>query len=719
MFASLRQLVRRDISGPQRNPRKQRVLLWLENLEDRVTPAVTLTFEGLQNFEPIGEYYNGGSGGFGSGPGPSYGVNFSGNALAITDADSGGSGNFGGEPSSPNIAFFLTGGGALTMNVPGGFERGFSFYYSAINNPGLIRVYDGVNGSGTVIATLTLPTTPFNGAPDPTGAFSPFVPLTVEFTGTARSVDFGGTANQIGFDNITLGPLIEIQDYQQKKTDAVKVATLISEAGVLKADGNPTTKFNKLDNDRFFIVIDDKSIGTPQVVVNQIEVQSLGRDGTTVLDSLPMLRLNRQSDGRFASQPLILVADSQDDAFGGSEGTENDLTIQAEAGGKLKIKYKDPAGTTTEKLIDVGRPSEVKKYVLNVTYLNGPGYTNASVRQMIERASKVFSQANAYLEIKSITGVNDPGGLANLDEYDQPEPFTDANGNGRFTFTDANSNREHDAGEASEAFTDVNGNGQYDGFEMTTEERQLLALNRDNTAKVLNVYFVTSLSQNSIAEAFWPGVNGDVRSGFQTTDDAPLVNSVILSSASHFKTVAHELLHVLFNSGAHEPTDTRRVIYTFQQTETGLLWKRISRTEVATLQASSLGQGKASLADYSETGTTQVRLFVPNNLAQQILDNNSNDPGDLISSMRSITPLWPRDFSSRAVTGEHDSQEPSSDDPRFEFGIDTNSFPDPVGSEDATASIDAKITTRSSLMSEPLVDDLFKALWEGERIVDI
>ncbi|HTQ79133.1 MAG TPA: hypothetical protein VMM92_03995, partial [Thermoanaerobaculia bacterium] len=31
------------------------------------------------------------------------------------------------------------------------------------------------------------------------------VPIGVSFSGVARSVDFGGTANQIGFDNITFG----------------------------------------------------------------------------------------------------------------------------------------------------------------------------------------------------------------------------------------------------------------------------------------------------------------------------------------------------------------------------------------------------------------------------------------------------------------------------------------------------------------------------------
>lgn len=174
--------------------------------------AVLLDFEGLGNNEPVNDFYNGGVGGNGSSGGANFGIQFSSNSLAIIDADAGGSGNFGGEPSPDTILFFLTGatanattGTAAVMNVPAGFSGGFSFFYTAISQPGVIRVFDGPNGTGTLLATLNLPLTPNNGAPDPTGTFSPLVPIGVTFSGTARSVDFGGTVNQIGFDNITLG----------------------------------------------------------------------------------------------------------------------------------------------------------------------------------------------------------------------------------------------------------------------------------------------------------------------------------------------------------------------------------------------------------------------------------------------------------------------------------------------------------------------------------
>ncbi len=169
--------------------------------------AITvLTFEGLQNLESIDGFYNGANGGFGSGPGPSLGITFSANALAIIDSDAGGSGNIGGEPSPSTVLFFLS-GTAATMNVPAGFDTGFSFYYSSVNVPGLIDVWDGLDGTGNLLASLVLPMTPLGGAPDPTGAYSPFLAMGVAFNGIAHSVDFGGTVDQIAFDDITLGSI--------------------------------------------------------------------------------------------------------------------------------------------------------------------------------------------------------------------------------------------------------------------------------------------------------------------------------------------------------------------------------------------------------------------------------------------------------------------------------------------------------------------------------
>jgi hypothetical protein len=121
-----------------------------------------LDFEGLADVEPIQEFYNGGLGGFGSGPGPDFDLSFGADALAAIDQDAGGTGNFGGEPSPDTTMAFLT--GSAVLNVPNGFDTGFSFFYSAINQPGIVEVFDGLDATGNLLATINLGLTPFNSA---------------------------------------------------------------------------------------------------------------------------------------------------------------------------------------------------------------------------------------------------------------------------------------------------------------------------------------------------------------------------------------------------------------------------------------------------------------------------------------------------------------------------------------------------------------------------
>lgn len=164
---------------------------------------IVLTFEGLQDLERVDSFYNGGLGDSGSGPGPNYGITFGADSLALIDTDAGGNGNFANEPSPNTIVFFLSGPGVI-MNVPAGFTTGFSFFYSGIQ-PGSVSVYDGLNGTGNLLATLNLSSTP-PGPGDPNGgSYGIWVPVGVSFAGVAKSVNFSGSANYIAFDNITLG----------------------------------------------------------------------------------------------------------------------------------------------------------------------------------------------------------------------------------------------------------------------------------------------------------------------------------------------------------------------------------------------------------------------------------------------------------------------------------------------------------------------------------
>lgn len=159
--------------------------------------VIVLDFEGVGNFNPVGNFYNGGAG-------TNYGVAFSPATLALVDADAGGGGNFANEPTPDTIMFFLDANNAI-LNFAAGFQTGFSFFYSS-STAASVTVYDGLDGTGNVLGTLNLLAQGFdNCTGDPSGQFCNWTAVGVAFAGTARSIDFGGTANQTGFDDITFG----------------------------------------------------------------------------------------------------------------------------------------------------------------------------------------------------------------------------------------------------------------------------------------------------------------------------------------------------------------------------------------------------------------------------------------------------------------------------------------------------------------------------------
>jgi len=159
--------------------------------------VIVLDFEGVGNLNPVGNFYNGGAG-------TNYGIQFSNDTLAVVDADDGGSGNFANEPSSNTIMFFLNANNAV-LNFAAGFTTGFSFFYTS-STAATVNVYDGLNATGNLLGSLNL-NAQFNQncSGDPTGGFCNWTAVGVAFAGTAKSIDFGGTANQTGFDDITFG----------------------------------------------------------------------------------------------------------------------------------------------------------------------------------------------------------------------------------------------------------------------------------------------------------------------------------------------------------------------------------------------------------------------------------------------------------------------------------------------------------------------------------
>lgn len=175
--------------------------------------VVTLDFEGINATYPSGfafiqEFYNGGTSSDGT-SGPNYGVSFGANAQAIclnsttvvcSNTSRGGLG----DPASQRGGLFFLSGTETYLNYAAGFDTGFSFNYVSLSFSGDVEVYDGLNGTGNLLATLNL--SPNAGScPGYSAGFCPFSPVGVLFAGTARSIAFGGVANQIVFDDVTFG----------------------------------------------------------------------------------------------------------------------------------------------------------------------------------------------------------------------------------------------------------------------------------------------------------------------------------------------------------------------------------------------------------------------------------------------------------------------------------------------------------------------------------
>ncbi len=166
--------------------------------------VIVLDFEGVGNTASIDNFYNGGTDSVGN-SGADYGIEFSGNTLGLIDEDAGGAGNFANEPSPDTVMFWLDDTSAI-MNVPLGFDTGFSFFYSSAS-AATINIYAGLDATGTLLNSIDLAAQyTANGCTgDPNGQYCNWDPIGASFAGTARSIDFGGTANRTGYDDITFG----------------------------------------------------------------------------------------------------------------------------------------------------------------------------------------------------------------------------------------------------------------------------------------------------------------------------------------------------------------------------------------------------------------------------------------------------------------------------------------------------------------------------------
>ncbi|WP_414828440.1 PEP-CTERM sorting domain-containing protein [Alteromonas sp. H39] len=159
---------------------------------------ITLDFEGVGNQAAILDYYNGGTDSLGN-SGTNYGIGFGSNSLALTESEP--LANFALPPSGETVMFFLT--GSAILNYAAGFDTGFSFWYSTVGFGGSVNVYDGLNATGNLLGSITIEA--LGAGPVIGDPFSNWEIGGLSFNGLARSIDFGGTVNQVGYDDITFG----------------------------------------------------------------------------------------------------------------------------------------------------------------------------------------------------------------------------------------------------------------------------------------------------------------------------------------------------------------------------------------------------------------------------------------------------------------------------------------------------------------------------------
>jgi hypothetical protein len=181
---------------------------------------IILDFEGIGNTANINDFYNGGTDSQGN-SGVNYGISFGTNTLGLIDSDAGGTASIANEPSGESVMFFST--GSAILNYAAGFDTGFSFFYSSAKSA-TVDIFDGINGTGNILGSIDLAAqNTDNCIGDPNGNYCNWTNIGASFAGTAKSINFGGSANFIAFDDVTFGSEVagEATDVPEPSTLAI------------------------------------------------------------------------------------------------------------------------------------------------------------------------------------------------------------------------------------------------------------------------------------------------------------------------------------------------------------------------------------------------------------------------------------------------------------------------------------------------------------------
>ncbi len=164
--------------------------------------ATTITFEEVPSYsDSILAAYNGGTNGSISPlSGPNYGISFSSSVVSL--ANDSNFQYFSNAPSGNVVMLDIN--GTSFMNMAVGFQGTASFgYASDVAAVGAVKIWSGLGGTGTELASFDLLGNAATGC-GVTGDYCNFDVLSTAFSGVAYSMTFGGNANGVLFDDITV-----------------------------------------------------------------------------------------------------------------------------------------------------------------------------------------------------------------------------------------------------------------------------------------------------------------------------------------------------------------------------------------------------------------------------------------------------------------------------------------------------------------------------------
>lgn len=156
--------------------------------------AVTIDFQGAGDYNFIQEYYNGGTNDAGA-SGPSLGVTFGADALALTNDAA-----FTYYSNAPTPGVMAAVGADAALNFATGFND-VSFWYSSIADT-TVSIFSGLNGTGALLGVIDLFTNAQKDCSDT--AYCHWDLASLQFTGIAQSIQFGSSAGLAGFDNVAV-----------------------------------------------------------------------------------------------------------------------------------------------------------------------------------------------------------------------------------------------------------------------------------------------------------------------------------------------------------------------------------------------------------------------------------------------------------------------------------------------------------------------------------